>query len=139
MSNEADRKVKLVKEIKLLGGFARRLEDKYALGLLDLIIKPPGHPMVLAEGKLVEGNLFAPTPRQHKEGEDWIRAGVLVVLIGWQNKTMYISPWVKKADKRDCWRTNEGNGQFLLKYIGAYYNDSQTKDQESLQRRTGSV
>jgi hypothetical protein len=101
--NEADCKLKLVKEIKLLGGYARRLEDKYALGLLDLIFKLPGRPIIWAEGKLINGHKFGPTPRQYVEGDDWIGAGALVLLIGWQNKAMYISPWVKQADKRLCW------------------------------------
>ena len=101
--NEADHKLRLVKEVKLLGGMARRLEDKYALGLLDLVIKLPGQPMLWAEGKLIDGNLFAPTARQYLEGEDWLKAGVEVLLIGWDRSAMYISPWVKQADKRQCW------------------------------------
>lgn len=116
--NEADRKRALVKDIKTLGGHARRIEDSWAVGVLDLIIKLPGVPLILAEGKIIKGNLFGPTLAQFAEGEKWIRADVDAVLIGWQDKTMYISPWVKQADKRDCWMTNEENdAEFLLKYL----------------------
>ena len=116
--NEADRKVNLVKGVKALGGFARRLEDKYALGLLDLVIKLPGHPLIWAEGKLVDGNLFAPTARQYIEGEAWIKAGVGVLLIGWQGSLMFISPWVKKADKRECFGGGPDHAGVLLEYLG---------------------
>ena len=80
--NEADRKLISSRASKPLAD-ARRLEDKYALGLLDLVIKLPGHNVVMAEGKLIEGHAFAPTPRQYIEGLDWLRVGVDVLLIGW--------------------------------------------------------
>ena len=116
--NEADHKVKLVKEVRLLGGYARRLEDKYALGLLDLIIKLPGRALLWGEGKLIEGHQFAPTPRQYEEGKSWIKAGANALLIGWQNKTMYISPWVEKADKRECYATSGiSYAESLLLYL----------------------
>ena len=39
--SEADFKRRLVSEIKMLGGQARRIEDRFAVGVLDLIIKLP--------------------------------------------------------------------------------------------------
>ena len=105
--NEADRKRRLVSEIRLLGGQARRIEDSWAVGVLDLAIKLPGVPFVWAEGKIIKGNLFAPTGAQHVEGERWIKAGVGAVLIGWQDSLMFISPWVKQADKRECWTSGK--------------------------------
>ena len=119
--NEAEYKRRLVAEVKHLGGHARRIEDKWAVGILDLDIKLPGHAFFKAEGKLVEGNLFAPTGSQYAEGVKWIKAGVDAVLIGWQDKAMYISPWVKKADKRDCWMNNRtlawSDAEALLRYM----------------------
>jgi hypothetical protein len=94
------------------------LEDKYALGLLDLNIKLPGHPLLWAEGKLIEGHQFAPTLRQYEEGACWIKAGVRVLLIGWRDGAMYISPWVKKADKRECYATSGYTyAESLLRYL----------------------
>lgn len=101
--NEADRKRKLVREVNALpGAYARRLEDKWAVGVLDLIIKLPTHPILWAEGKIVEGNLFAPTLRQWEEGLEVQRAGMTPLLFGWKASFMFISPWVKQADIRTC-------------------------------------
>ena len=131
--NEADRKRELVKAVRALGGHARRIEDSWAVGVLDLIIKLPGVPFIVAEGKIIKGNLFGPTPAQFAEGEKWIRAGVDAVLIGWQDRAMYLSSWIKQADKRDCWMTNEGNdAEFLLKYLKVQ-NAKETEHQDSFQ------
>ena len=133
MPNEADRKRELVKAVKALGGQARRIEDSWAVGVLDLIIKLPGVPLVFAEGKIIKGNLFGPTPAQFAEGEKWIKAGVDAVLIGWQDRAMYISPWVKQADKRDCWLSGSGdNAESLLEYLKVQ-NAKETEHQDSLQ------
>lgn len=124
MTTESSRKARLVREVKLLGGQARRLEDKWAVGLLDLVIKLPGHPLIWGEGKLIEGNLFQPTGAQYEEGMKWIKAGVGVVLLGWQATTMYISPWTKKADKRECWTNSEGtDAESLLQYLNEKTQD----------------
>ena len=129
--NEADFKAQLVKNVRALGGYGRRLEDKYALGLLDLVIKLPQHPFLVAEGKLIAGHAFAPSARQYEEGKSWINAGVKVLLIGWHQKSMYISPWVKKADKRECYTDhNTDYGLSLLRYFGDATDDQ--KDQKSL-------
>ena len=86
----------------------------------------------MAEGKIIKGNLFGPTPAQFAEGEKWIRAGVDAVLIGWQDRAMYISPWVKQADKRDCWLSDAGdNAEFLLEYLKVQ-NAKETEHQDSL-------
>ena len=117
--SEAEHKLQLVKDVRALGGYARRLEDKYALGLLDLVIKLPGLPFIWAEGKLIEGNAFGPTKRQYEEGKAWMKAGVAVLLIGWRDKVIYFSPWVEKADRLDCWLDDRGDyGQALLRYWG---------------------
>ena len=130
--NEADRKRELVKAIKALGGHARRIEDSWAVGVLDLIIKLPGVPLIFAEGKIIKGNLFGPTPAQFAEGEKWIRAGVDAVLIGWEAKWMHISPWVKQADKRECWRGSIGDAESLLEYLKVQ-NAKELQNQDSRQ------
>ena len=115
--NEASRKKKLVAEVNALGGKARRHEDKYAVGLLDLEIKLPDHPHLLAEGKLIKGNLFGPTLRQYYEGVDWKAAGTEVLLIGWKGDVMAISPWCKdQVDYRQCF-TGAANVSTLLEYL----------------------
>ena len=102
MNLESRLKADLVTACKKLGAYARRHEDRYALGLLDLAIKFPGHPHLLAEGKIVEHQKFAPTPRQYEEGKLYTAAGGLCCLIGFdkQTKAMFIAhPWAKEAFK----------------------------------------
>ena len=102
--DEAAHKRKLVAEIKALsGGQARRIEDRWAVGVLDLILKLPGLPLVVAEGKIFDGNLFMPTEKQFEEGQRWINAGVPALLIGWKGKTkeMFVSPMARRVDIKD--------------------------------------
>lgn len=115
--NESDHKRALVSEINTLrGARARRIEDRWAVGVLDLIIKLPDRPLFLAEGKLVKGNLFAPTPAQFAEGQRWIAAGIQALLIGWKGREMAISPWVQQADWREC-KIGPNNVSILMEYI----------------------
>jgi hypothetical protein len=101
--NESDHKRRLVADIrKLPGAWAQRIEDRYAPGTLDLIIKLPALPIVFAEGKIIVGNLFGPTLRQWEKGLEMQEAGLRVLLLGWKSGIMYISPWVQQADWRKC-------------------------------------
>jgi hypothetical protein len=103
MNLESRLKAALVTECKKLGAWARRHEDRYAIGLLDLSIKFPGCPHVLAEAKIVEHQSFGPTLRQWEEGENYLNAGGMAILIGWDKatKAMFIHHWAKKATKAD--------------------------------------
>jgi hypothetical protein len=102
-ASEASYKRDLVAGINSLpGGRARRIEDRFAVGVLDMIIKLPDRPLVLAEGKVIDGFQFAPTPTQFEEGKRWEAAGVKCVLIGWKIRQMYVSAWTDKADYREC-------------------------------------
>ena len=101
--SESDYKRKLVAEInRLPESRARRIEDRYGVGILDLLIKLPGVPAFWAEGKVIKDNVFGPTQSQFEEGLRWIEAGVQAVLIGWHHGAIYISPWKQKADRREC-------------------------------------
>jgi hypothetical protein len=115
--NESDHKRNLVAEINALrGGRARRIEDRWAIGVLDLIVKLPDLPVIFAEGKIIAGHKFGPTERQFIEGNRWIAAGVGVVLIGWKDKTMSVSPWTSQADWRDC-LTASNDVSTLIEYF----------------------
>lgn len=105
MNLESRLKADLVTACHKLGAYARRHEDRYALGLLDLDIKFPGHPHLKAEAKIVGHQKFAPTLRQYEEGRQYTAAGGLCCLIGWDKatKVMFIAhPWAKEAFKADC-------------------------------------
>lgn len=109
--DEAGRKRQLVREINALpGAWARRVEDKWGVGVLDLVLKLPGHPWIWAEGKMVEDNLFAPTERQWVEGVRISKTGTPVLLFGWKKRFMFVSHWTKQADIRTCFF---GSGQWV--------------------------
>jgi hypothetical protein len=116
--DEADRKRQLVREVNALpGAYALRIEHKWAVGVLDLVIKLPGHPWLWAEGKMVDGNLFAPTKRQFEEGNRIMQTGTPVVLLGWKQRFMFVSKWTDQADVRTCFF---GSGQWapvLMEYL----------------------
>src|SRR4249920_718603 len=79
--SEAAYKKELVDGINQLpGARARRVEDRWAVGVLDLNIKPLGLPFIMAEGKLIHGYQFAPSEAQYIEGLKWQAAGVECVL-----------------------------------------------------------
>jgi len=101
-----------VADCRRLGAYARRHEDRRAVGLLDMAIKFPDHPHLLAEGKLVEHQSFAPTLRQWEEGERYIKAGGICALIGWDKKTkvMFIHDWARTATKADSFPPGGGYG-----------------------------
>lgn len=103
MNLESTLKTKLMADCRRLGAYARRHEDRRAVGLLDMAIKFPNHPHLLAEGKLIEHQSFAPTLRQWEEGERYIKAGGICALIGWDKKTkvMFIHEWARTATKKD--------------------------------------
>jgi len=112
---ESELKRRLVRMVNLTPrGYAIRCEDRFAVGRLDMILKLPGLPVVWAEGKLVTGNLFAPSPRQFLEGHEIEEAGMRAVLIGWKGVDMYVSPWVEKADIRTAFTTPEHRWDYPL-------------------------
>jgi N-acetyl-anhydromuramyl-L-alanine amidase AmpD len=123
MNLESKYKTELVFECRKLGAYARRLEDRYAIGLLDLTIKFPGYPHILAEGKIVAHQSFAPTLRQYEEGRRYIDAGGLCCLIGWDRatKAMFIHPWAKAANKANSFTPASGSSkahaQTLLEWL----------------------
>ena len=99
MSEESTLKTELVKQCKAMGWYARRIEDGYGVGILDIIIVPTGFPTLFVEGKVTDGLKFAPSERQYVEGLRVIEAhGIAVpILVGWRNQIMYIADWGREA------------------------------------------
>ena len=125
--HESARKAALVKQINAIpNAYARRVEDRYAVGVLDLIFKFPDLPIFFAEGKfLTHGYKFAPTLRQWVEGKKLLSAGLMPLLIGWKKPKgevmqMYITHWKQEADIRECFvgpGTDTTSATTLLSYI----------------------
>ena len=105
MNLESELKTKLVNECRKLGAYARRHEDRRAVGLLDMSIKFPGYPHLEAEAKIIDHQAFAPSLRQYEEGRRYIAAGGLCALIGWvrTSKRIYIHPWAKVGNRTDSY------------------------------------
>lgn len=122
MNLESELKTKLVSACVKLGAYAQRIESRYHVGVLDLSIKFPSHPHLLAEGKLVPHQSFAPTLRQYEHGRRYIAAGGLCALIGWDPKTkaMFVHPWAKTALKKDSFSLSVGSkshAEILKEYL----------------------
>ena len=117
--NESVYKRKLVAEINLMPrAYAVRIEDRFAVGRLDLIIKLPDKPVIWVEGKIVDGYQFEPTMRQYEEGLLIEAAGMMALLIGWKSGVMHISPWVEKADARSCFTAEKlSYAKTLVSYL----------------------
>jgi hypothetical protein len=105
MKSESWFKSRLVTLARDRGAWARRHEDRYAIGLLDMEIKFPGRPHLMAEGKLIKHQAFAPTLSQFYEGERYRAAGGIAALIGWDpnSEQMYIHDWTKTGKRGTAW------------------------------------
>lgn len=79
---ESEYKKDMVREVRAEGGYGRRIEDQYAVGILDTVLKLPDLPVIFAEVKRFTNNIFKPRPRQHVEMIDINAAGGVSVLIG---------------------------------------------------------
>jgi hypothetical protein len=79
---EAYYKGEIVKAIQAAGGYARRIEDQFAVGIPDLLLKLPVTEMTLAEVKRFNGNFFALSPRQYVEGQRIVKAGGFFATVG---------------------------------------------------------
>ena len=94
MNNEESKaKTKLVKEATKVGMYARRFEDQYGVGILDMVFVPKVYPNVVffAEGKLVDNGKFKPTPRQWVEmTRISANSSAIPCLIGFDGKEVYL-------------------------------------------------
>lgn len=96
---ESHLKTQLVRQCKERGWYARRFEDQYAVGVLDVVIVPTKHQTLFVEGKVTDGIKFVPTDRQFIEGRRIIESGglALPILVGWRQDRMYIADWGREA------------------------------------------
>lgn len=105
---ESKVKTDIVAQVKKAGGYARRIEDQFAVGILDtlIVLNGPDYPVFLAEVKILKNNIFGPSDRQYVEMLHVIRAqngAAVAVLVGYDvpTKTFYITFPVKMVDIRD--------------------------------------
>jgi len=127
MKSEADVKRAMVKAMVAGGGYARRIEDQYGVGIFDVILIPYNLPVFMAEAKLIRGNTFGPTERQYVElvrieNVGAIDKHVIPVMIGWRDDSYYFHKPAKTIDYRDCFSVTTTKLNFydqLIKYYHA--------------------
>lgn len=131
MISESQIKGIMIKSVRLAGGYARRLEDQFAVGVPDTILIPKGYPVFFAEVKLVRGQQFGPTPRQYVElcriNEAWGSKQprhAIPILVGWKG-AYYFHELAENIQLVDCFSvtssTMDFNDQLIQFYNGRIY------------------
>lgn len=109
MISEATVKVAIVNAIRKEGGYARRIEDKFTVGMPDLVLIPLGCPVVWVEVKLTKGNQFAPSPRQFIELVKLDRPPHSMSLVmAWKESRLYVSIPKETVYLEDCFKQEKG-------------------------------
>ena len=71
MKNENECKTAFCTDMRATGGFARRIEDQYGVGIPDMLCVPRGGPVFLIEAKIIRSPRWGATPRQGIELKRW--------------------------------------------------------------------
>lgn len=131
--SESDVKTEFVKAVRRAGGWGRRHEDQYAVGILDVeVVLPPTilawSPVFLIEAKLVRNQSFGPSERQYVEmirvlsaqlNADRERVTAVPVLMGYKDGIhMFHSP-TKQCRMEDC--EQQQIGQSPIDTLTAWY------------------
>jgi hypothetical protein len=69
--NEADLKRALIRSIRAQGGQGERQEDRYRIGVPDMLMKPEHSPGFRIEAKIIRGAKLVATPSQMRALELW--------------------------------------------------------------------
>lgn len=128
--NEADVKRKLVHRMREEGGYARRFEDKWAVGLPDMMLIPKGGPVVWAEVKMITDWKFGPSPRQHEELQRLeLPPHCRGLVFGWKHGVLYgTRPTQMQFDIRKCLELDPIEG--LSSFIRRILNGNNTQRSE---------
>lgn len=136
MAEETELKTKLVSQCKRVGAYARRFEDRYAVGILDVLVAFNDMPVLFVEGKIIRAGSFGPTERQWIEGEKLLKLTggfTLPVLVGWDiDKRMFVGEWSRKLRAAACF-SQQDDWDYAIT-LWSYINDAQLKRRESARR-----
>jgi hypothetical protein len=129
MTEESQLKTELVKQCKAMGWYARRIEDKFAVGILDIHIVPTNCQTLFVEAKVTDGLVFRPTERQFIEGRRIIEARGFAqpVLIGWRQDIMHIADWAREAYITRAFK--QPSGMNYAQTIGEWLHGKQYNNQ----------
>lgn len=124
MTNESTFKTQMVASIRKHGGYARRIEDRYAVGILDTVLVPKGYPVFFAEIKRVRGNIIRPTDRQFVEMRRINEAGegkhMFGILIGCTDDAYYFHEATNYAEVKSCFSVTSFDMSFHDQLIQFY-------------------
>ena len=124
---ESDVKRQIAKVMQENNGYARRIEDQYAVGTFDMILIPKGYPVFMAEVKLIRLNIFGPSPRQSIELQRIQDAAadsghVIPVMIGWQDGNYYFHKPQIRISKHDCFSVTTSTMNFHDQLVQYYHS-----------------
>jgi hypothetical protein len=122
--NETRVKQSIARNIRMEGGYARRIEDQFSVGMPDLILIPIGCPVVWAEVKMIVGYTFRPTERQFLELQRLnIPPHSISVMIGFKNDRHYVSIPRRTVRIEDCIEQEDGEsiGRLIKRALETWY------------------
>ena len=127
VKTEADVKRDIVRDVRANGGYARRIEDQYGVGILDMILIPYGLPVFFAEVKLIRSLTFAPTERQQVELnriKSASNAGnhAIPIVIGWKEGVYYFHKPAQTIHCNDCFSVTSSNMSFYNQLVQYYHS-----------------
>lgn len=114
---EADVKKGLVDQIRLEGGYARRIEDRFSVGMPDTVFIPKGLPVIWVEVKIVDWNLLKPSARQYIELKRLnLPPHSRAFVLGWKAGDIFIHPPVPGVPILECLTLRKGEA--LTEFFG---------------------
>jgi len=123
---EAEVKRKIVREVRKEGGYARRMEDKYTVGMPDVLILMPDSPVFIAEVKVFDHLSFAPTPRQLEEMTRMsISYALCPIMIGYKLNKYYFCYPKETVSVIDCVFTQ--NNETFVETLNRWWNGQVAK------------
>lgn len=108
---ENELKTAFIKRLRERNWYARRLEDQFAVGVMDMVVGIPFGPTVAIEAKIVRGQTFGPTPRQLIELQRWEHEGGnelgrvvqrMSWIMGFKEGATYLHPMADSVKIEDC-------------------------------------
>lgn len=122
MTSEADIKRTVVKDFKVRGHYARRIEDAFSVGFPDLVLIPKGYPVFFTEAKIIRDNLFGPTARQYVELERLaVSKHSVPTLLGWKGGFFFIARYCEQTHWKDC--IMQGPDENIVDLFKRYYHE----------------
>ena len=117
----------MIRSMRDCGGYGRRIEDQYGVGIYDTILIPFGLPVFMAEVKIVRNSTFGPTLRQHVELERIRYVGhpndhVIAVMIGWRDGTYYFHDVKLAINVNECFSVTTSDMSFHDQLVQYYHS-----------------